>query len=112
MYTSPFQSTESLILAVRTLRIFALPLERLGIFVVLADVAHELLVHVFERSKDAPADAAVLYACKPVHNLVETRLVNLYVCVLGQKHLHRRGLVAADVVADNVDFSALVAGCL
>lgn len=41
-------STESEEWAVSTVRVVVLPLQRLGVLVVLADVAHELLVQVFD----------------------------------------------------------------
>lgn len=97
---------------VSALGIVVLPLQRLRGLVVLTDVAHELLVQVLERGENAAADDVALDAREPVLDLVEPRrvggrVVNPHVRVFGQEGLDQLGLVAADVIADDVDLAAL-----
>src|SRR6202163_3356084 len=94
------------------MRIVVLPLQWGGILVVLADVAHELLVEVLGAGEDAARNHVALDAGEPVLNLVEPRriswrVMDRYLLVLGQEHLDSIRLVAAHVVADDVDLAAL-----
>ena len=84
--------------------------EWFGVFVVLADVSHELLVEVFDGREDAAGDDIALNASEPVLDLVQPgrvrrRVVHVDALVLCQEGLHERRLVAAHVVADDVDFA-------
>ena len=79
---------------VSTVRVVVLPLDRLGALVVLADVAHELLVQVLDGGEDAAADHVSLDAGEPVLDLIEPGRVgwcevNLDVVVFGQEGLNQ-----------------------
>lgn len=97
------------------IRIVVDPLQRLGVLVVFPDVAHEFLVEILDVGEDPSRDHVALDAGEPVLDLVEPgrvggRVVHRHVGVLGEEVRHGLSLVAADVVADDVDGGLAVLG--
>ncbi|SPK77026.1 protein of unknown function (plasmid) [Cupriavidus taiwanensis] len=89
--------------------IIVLPLDWLGILVVLTDIAHQLAIQVLHRSEDASCDHIALNARKPVLDLIEPgrvgrRVVHVNVGVFAEEVAHALCLVTAHVIADDMDF--------
>lgn len=89
-------------------RVGVLPLDGPSPLVVLADVAHELVLEVGGRCEDAAIDEVALDLAKPRLDLVEPRgvgrrEVEVDVLVQAQELAHATGLVGGQVVEDGVN---------
>jgi hypothetical protein len=92
-------------------RIVVLPLRRLGALVVVTGVAHELKAQIFDRGEDAAADHVARDAAGPVLDSVPLgrmswRVVDRHPLALRRERGDKVGLVAAGVVADDLDLAA------
>ncbi len=75
----------------------------------LADISHQLTVQILHSGEDASRNHITLDAREPVFHLIQPRRVRWcvmqpHVSVLLQKFLHTCGFVAADVVANHMNF--------
>jgi hypothetical protein len=85
------------------------PLERFGVGIVGADVAHDLAFEIVSGGEDAASDQVTLDLGKPDFDLVEPGgvgrcVVDRDLWMLGQKRGDSFGLMSGKVVHDNVDF--------
>ena len=89
-------------------RIEVFPFHGFGLFVVLADVAHEFSLEVRHGTEDAASNDIALDLSKPQFDLVEPRrigwsVVQMNPWVLSEKFGHLVSLVCREIVSDDVN---------